>query len=228
MSTSSKSDRHFLLVITAAALVGLLLWDATSLDLVLARTMGGVKGFPFRESFLLTQVLHDGARKLAWAVATVLSLAVWWPIGPLRRLSAQARVQLAVTALFAPLAVSTLKWFSVTSCPWDLSIFGGFARYSSHWSTLADGGRGHCFPAGHASAGFGFIGGYFSFRNVDSRVARKWLQAALVTGLVLGLAQQVRGAHFMSHTLWTAFICWCVAYALDGANRWWIPKAVPA
>jgi membrane-associated PAP2 superfamily phosphatase len=50
-------------------------------------------------------------------------------------------------------------------------------------------------------------------------LARGWLAAAVAAGLVLGLAQQWRGAHFMSHTLWSGWVCWCVAWALDAAAR---------
>jgi membrane-associated PAP2 superfamily phosphatase len=46
-----------------------------------------------------------------------------------------------------------------------------------------------------------------------------WLIAAVVCGLVLGLAQQWRGAHYMSHTLWTAWVCWSVALAIDVVAR---------
>ena len=43
--------------------------------------------------------------------------------------------------------------------------------------------------------------------------------AALAAGLLLGLSQQWRGAHFMSHTLWTGWVCWCLAWGLDGLHR---------
>jgi membrane-associated PAP2 superfamily phosphatase len=45
------------------------------------------------------------------------------------------------------------------------------------------------------------------------------LAAVLAAGLVLGLAQQLRGAHYMSHTFWTAWCCWVVACACDSAAR---------
>jgi membrane-associated PAP2 superfamily phosphatase len=111
--------------------------------------------------------------------------------------------------------VTLLKAGNSTSCPWDLGEFGGAAHYVSHWSGLADGGAGRCFPAGHAASGFSFVGGYFAFLRVDPQQARLWLQAACGSGLLLGLAQQWRGAHFMSHTLWTAVLCWCTALAID-------------
>jgi membrane-associated PAP2 superfamily phosphatase len=81
----------------------------------------------------------------------------------------------------------------------------------SHWALgLADGGPGHCFPAGHASTGFAFVAGYFGLVKRLPTLARRWLWAAVVGGAVLGVAQQLRGAHFMSHTLWTAWLCWLV------------------
>lgn len=226
MLAAQRPDWLSLLLITGLALGGLTFWDSTSLDIALARAVGGPEGFPFRDSWVLNHVLHDGARRLAWVLVTVLALSVWWPMGPLRRLDLPSLVQLAVTPLLVSFCVSALKWFSLTSCPWDLNLFGGWARYASHWSTLADGGSGHCFPAGHASAGFAFIGGYFVFRNVAPATARIWLQASLASGFVLGIAQQVRGAHFMSHTLWTAFVSWCVAFALDAAMQAMKPRAV--
>ena len=87
------------------------------------------------------------------------------------------------------------------------------ARYASHWALgVVDGGGGRCFPAGHASAGFAFVGGYFALRHKAPAAARWWLAAAVLAGLVLGGAQQVRGAHFMSHTLWTGWLCWTVGW----------------
>jgi membrane-associated PAP2 superfamily phosphatase len=38
------------------------------------------------------------------------------------------------------------------------------------------------------------------------------LLIAVLAGLILGLSQQMRGAHFMSHTLWTAWLCWTVGW----------------
>jgi membrane-associated PAP2 superfamily phosphatase len=197
-------------------LVGLVLaWDAAGLDLPFARLAGTAGGFPWRDHWLLSAILHDGGRRLSWLLALGLCLAVWWPLGPLERLPQRRRLQLATTTLLAALAVSLLKVGSHTSCPWELSDFGGVAHYASHWTLRPDGGAGHCFPAGHAASGFSFLGGYFAFRTIDPGLARRWLAAAFSAGLVLGLAQQWRGAHFMSHTLWTAGICWFIGLAFD-------------
>ncbi len=204
--------------ITLAAGLLLLAWDASGLDLTLARLAGQPAGFPARDHWLLTDVLHQGGRALAWLLAGVQLALVRWPLGPWRALSPLQRWQLALATLLAVLAVSLLKAVSQTSCPWSLQDFGGAVPHVSHWAWgVADGGGGRCFPAGHASAGFSFVGGYLVFRRTAPALARAWLAAALVSGLVLGLGQQWRGAHFMSHTLWTAWVCWCVAWALDHA-----------
>jgi membrane-associated PAP2 superfamily phosphatase len=201
--------------VTLALLAIALAWDASGLDLPLARLAGSASGFPWRDHWLLAGVLHEGGRRLAWLLAFALCLAVWWPRGPFVSLTQGDRLRFAVAALLGALAVSLLKVGSRTSCPWELSEFGGLVRYASHWSLQPDGGVGHCFPAGHASSGFSFVAGYFAFRPSSARHARMWLAGALLAGLVLGLAQQWRGAHFMSHTLWSMVVCWVVACAVS-------------
>ncbi|MFT3720993.1 phosphatase PAP2 family protein [Pseudorhodoferax sp.] len=213
-------DRRESFPSAAAVLLALaipVLWDLSGLDMALAQHMGDAGGFPLREQWWLRHVFHDGARRLAWAFGCVLCLGVGWPFGPLRRLPFARRLQLAVSVLVATASVSLLKAGSHVSCPWDLAAFGGVARYQSHWLGWfsSDGGAGRCFPAGHASAGFAFVAGWFALRRDLPRLAGWWLAAALAAGLLLGLVQQLRGAHFMSHTLWTGWVCWTAGWAVD-------------
>ncbi len=217
-SLLSSSDLRW----TAGSLLFLLAWDASGLDLVLAHWFGTAQGFALRDHWFFSTVLHEGARRLSWLLVVGLSLAVWWPVGVLRQLDRWQRLQLVVSILVGLALVVTIKRISSTSCPWDLAEFGGLARYVSHWRFgLADGGGAHCFPAGHASAGFAFVGGYFVLRDRAPRAARIWLAAALTAGLVLGVSQQMRGAHFMSHTLWTGWLCWTVAWACHSLVTTW-------
>ena len=65
------------------------------------------------------------------------------------------------------------------------------------------------------------MGEFFAFRRV--------LAGAMLAGFVFGLAQQVRGAHYLSHTLWTAWLCWTVAAGVDAAvNQLIARKRLPA
>lgn len=207
-------SRIFLVSLTSLLL--LLLWDYSGLDLKMAHWFGSSSGFKLESHWLWRGVLHDDIRLLPWLVELALLIAIALPFGPLKQLARSRRVQLAMGTFVALLLVSTIKLHSSTSCPWDLAQFGGVARYVSHWDwRTPDGGGGGCFPAGHASAGFAFLGGFFVFRQILPQTARRWLSAALLVGLVLGMAQQVRGAHYMSHTLWTAWFCWTSMALLD-------------
>ena len=213
---------------TLGSLLLLLIWDASSLDLVMARWFGSASGFALESHWLWRNLLHDDVRLWPWVLELFLLVGMFVPLGSLKRLPMARRVQLALTTLAALLTVSTIKLYSHTSCPWDLQEFGGVATHVSHWAWgIRDGGTGGCFPAGHASAGFAFVGGFFAFRHVLPGTARRWLAGATLVGLVFGLAQQIRGAHYMSHTLWTAWLCWTVAAGVDAAVSQWIAQTRP-
>lgn len=202
-------------------LLGVVLaWDASGLDLALARWMAQGHAFAWRDDWVGAVLLHGGMRQVAFAVAAWLVVGVWFPTGVLRRVSRAGRLQWLASILLSVTLVNLLKHSSLTSCPWDLAEFGGTANYLTHWAWgRGDGGPGHCFPAGHASAGFSFLGGYFAFKPVASRAAWACLATALVAGFALGVSQQLRGAHFMSHTLWTAWLCWTSAWLADVAMQ---------
>lgn len=201
-----------ILLWTSACLVLIAGWDLLGMDLALAHWFGTATGFPYRDHWLFSGVLHQGARRVAWSLQFALVLMVWWPLGPLRLLSRRERATLLAATLLGVLLIWIAKSGSLSSCPWELKEFGGVASYVSHWRWgVADGGEGNCFPAGHASAAFAFLTGYFWLREKAPRAAAVWLGVTLLAGVAIGLAQQVRGAHYMSHTLWTAWLCWVIA-----------------
>ncbi len=204
--------------LTLAGLVLVLLWDLSGLDRLALHAVGDAHGFAWREHVLTRRVLHDGGRWLGWAVAVLLAVNVWRPLwaGPTRG----ERLRWLAVTLLCGAAVPALKSFSATSCPWDLAEFGGVADYVSHWRLgVADGGPGRCFPSGHASAAFAFVGGWFVLRAHRPRAARAWLLAVAGVGLLFGGAQFLRGAHPPSHTLWTAWLCWALSASLLGCWR---------
>ncbi len=205
------------LVITLVALAIVIAWDFSGLDVAFAHLAGGTpNGFPLRDNWFASNILHEDARRLGWLVALWLCIGVGWPTWILQKLDMQERIELPIVVLLSLLCVFSIKSFSHTSCPWDLKEFGGVATYVSHWAIgVRDGGTGGCFPAGHATAGFSFLGGYFVWRRRYPRIAKVWVSVALVVGFFLGFVQQVRGAHYMSHTLWSGWICWTSAWIID-------------
>lgn len=202
---------------SATSLLAALLWDISALDLPAAHLFGSAGGFPLRNAWLTTNVLHDAARWVSWALLTALVALCVVPVGPFGRLPLARRLQIPITALVATALIATLKSMSGASCPWDVTDFGGVAEHISHWNVWghSDKASQHCFPAGHASSGFAFAGGWFALRRHLPGHAKWWLAGSMAAGLVLGVSQQARGAHFASHTLWTAWICWVCAGALD-------------
>ncbi|MEF8698678.1 MAG: phosphatase PAP2 family protein [Candidatus Accumulibacter sp. UW26] len=211
MSPSGRFDWP----VTLVALAGLLLWDASGGDLALAHWYGTGTGFAWRDAWLTHSLLHDGGRLLAWGVLGLLVVDALHPLlsGPTRG----ERWHWIGVMLASGLLVPSLKLVSRTSCPWDLAEFGGVARYVSHWQIgVPDGGSGHCFPSGHAVAAFVFFGIYFLWREHRPLLARASLAAVLLVGSLFGWAQLARGAHYLSHTLWSAWLCW----ALCGLRAW--------
>lgn len=201
-------------MLLAAAMV----WDASGLDRGLMRGLANAQGFPLRHQWWLELVLHDAARQVATLAFVALVAMVWWPLGHWRRLSRWQRAEVATGTGLALAAVNLIKRHSLTSCPWDLQEFGGTARYVSHWAWgLVDGGAGHCFPGGHASAAMAFLALALPWLTGSDpgcvQQGRRILLTVLVVGLLLGATQTLRGAHYPSHTAWTALICWGVALA---------------
>lgn len=194
-----------------ASAAGLLMWEACGGDIWLAQLLGvGPAG---RTQSILV-ALHSAGR---WAAAAAL---LCWAILALRAGAAgePSRAEHGFAwglTLILLLLVPVIKRFSLTSCPWDLALFGGSAQYLSHWTLWwpgsGDGGPGHCFPSGHAASAFAFAPGVWLWWRYDRRRAWAWAAAVTAAGLVATVTQTMRGAHFLSHSLWTAWLCAAVS-----------------
>lgn len=107
--------------------------------------------------------------------------------------------------------IGILKSYSSHSCPWDITVI---SDTGISWNFMK--GSGHCFPGGHASTGFSLLVGYFVFRLSDPPRARFYLIASIILGFAMGWAQMMRGAHFISHNLWTGWIIWALNVLMYG------------
>lgn len=207
-------------------LVLTLVWDASGTDLSAMTWLGSPQGFVWRDQWWLSSVMHTGAKQLAVLIYLgVLAMTVW-PRGIWRQLQSSQRLEIAAGISLSLLVVTAIKRISLTSCPWELQAFGGMASHVSHWSWgVSDGGSGSCFPGGHASSAFAFIAlslPWLTSKNTDpQRLGRFMTGVIVLTGLVLGLSQTLRGAHYPSHTAWTALVCAATAWTNHGLFAWW-------
>ena len=219
----------------ALCVAALLTWALgrwTDIDLALAdalydRTTGV---FPWRDAWLADRFGHRIMKALltvlaALFVAAAVGDAIWpraIPARPLMRL--RLRI-VAGAAVAVPLATSLLKQASNAHCPWDLARYGGSHPYLRLFDALPPGvPPGHCLPAGHASSALWLVALAVLWLPHQPRKAWRAAGAALVPGLAMGWLQQMRGAHFLTHTLWSLWIACAVVLALTMALQSRAPR----
>lgn len=187
----------------------------TGLDETLAAIWFELQGkqWSLKTHWLTETVLHQTVRQLNLCV--LLLMIVYWLVKSFLHPQSATLRALGVLLLSIICSVATialLKRLIPMECPWDLQAFGGtqtwFGLFSDRPSSMRS---NQCFPAGHASIGYSWLAIYFFFQVLRPRLALSGLFCSIGVGLILGFTQQLRGAHFLSHDIATAAICWTVA-----------------
>lgn len=201
-----------LAVALASSAIGLLNLDQQFADFFYALQSGD---WSWKNLWLTETLLHRGGRSLSIFLAvSVLCYLLLSCLRTPRSENIKPLAYLFFAIAGSSLIVSLVKSSLGVSCPWEFSRYGGdLAYHNLIQQILLQNGAG-CFPAGHASAGYSWVALYFFGMSLQSKWRWVGLAAALVAGLVFGFAQQVRGAHFLSHDLWTLAICWFFSLAL--------------
>lgn len=184
--------------------------------------------FPLRDEYLYSEVLHTGLKNFSVLIWLMLLLACIL-IAVISRMGRRSKLALSasqisvlnyilVSSLIGACLVAWLKSQSAHSCPWDLSSFGGEFDFFYIGANLSLGGLesgpGKCFPSGHASVGWMWVG-VFLVPSLSDGAARRFMVflklAVIAMSLAVSITQIVRGAHFVSHVVMTAVICWSIA-----------------
>jgi membrane-associated PAP2 superfamily phosphatase len=209
-------------------LLMLLLYPHTQLDTRITDLFfdAELHRFTLKNDPFLTVWMHIRLKWLMVAIALaslVLALLSY-------RLSRLSEHRLSLLWVFAGMVISTtvvsvFKHYSVHGCPWDIVLYGGSLPLLDLFTSPPAGTEaGACFPAGHPSGGFALMAFYFAFMHSKPRFSVLMLWIGLFMGLLMGLVQVVRGAHFLSHVLWSGWLVWMVLLAL----YWLWPLRKPA
>lgn len=209
----------------AIALILFVIFQGFGVDFIWAQQLFDWQGgrWQLQHHWFTEQILHQSVRQLNQLVILLLLVTyLWQKFGPstwyrpqfFRQLSAMPFGLLLLSVLVNFAIIALLKRLIPMECPWDLQQFGGELPYigllSARPAFMAD---TQCFPAGHASIGFAWCGIYYFLlqTNPSAQGKVKAVWALMLTGalgFVLGFGQQLRGAHFFSHDIASASICW--------------------
>lgn len=167
----------------------------------------------FKDDRVLDFWFHKSIRRLVTAfgiMAFLTALAGFW----LERLAPYRRrlLFLSISMAMVSVLVGGAKYFTNTYCPNQTVLYGGdkpYVKVLQHYPDRFEAPKkGRCFPAGHATAGFGLMALYFVFTQRRTRIAG--LIFGLSLGWGLGIFQMLRGEHFLSHTLVSMVASWLV------------------
>lgn len=167
--------------------------------------------WPYKDHWLIQKVLHKGGRLVFFSLAALMLGSLLWSC---RKQSAWRNERRPLLYLFlatisGPLLILVLKNHTHIYCPWDLQLFGSQRPYIRFFDLLSPGlPVGHCFPAAHAGSGYAFVSLYFCLLYSHKRYRYQGLGFALLLGVLYGVTQQMRGAHFLSHDVMSLLICW--------------------
>ena len=187
----------------------------TSVDIRIARTLfydAAQHSWIGADSWWTNELIHTGGQwLLRGLIVAAMILWVWSLQRPSRAPLRRPTAYFVLASVLSIGITGLLKTVTNVHCPWALSAFGANQPYLHLFDPRPATMRtGHCFPAAHASFGYSLLALYFVFLERRRALARAALALGIGAGLLFGIAQQSRGAHFMSHDLWSAFLVWLI------------------
>lgn len=162
--------------------------------------------FPFKDNWYLAKLNHSYVKDIIIYIYVFYFFA--WLASFKFKVSQTQRYEYAYfffVSMLCTLSIGFIKSHSSQACPWSMTIPTSTGYI---WDFSAQ--DGHCFPGGHASSGFALMTGYFVYLKSNTKRAYFFLISGFILGFTMGWAQMMRGAHFLSHNLWTAWITWFI------------------
>lgn len=207
---------HFLLPVVALIASSIII-TLGDIDRIVADYFYASQGsqWAWKDSFIAENFFHKGGRNLSLLFAlTTLALLITSCFHNSLAAHQKPLLYLFLATTGGSLLISILKASLGAPCPWEFYRYGGVLDYHNLLEQLFLRNGSGCFPAGQASAGYAWIACYFLGLHYQSKWRCAGLIIPLLAGIMLGFAQQIRGAHFISHDLWTLAICWLFSLSL--------------
>lgn len=163
---------------------------------------------------------YTGPKTLIIAFAASILVAILLPqkrmpswIREKRSTWAVILICLAICPSLVAISKATTNQFS----PYDIKHYNGNQPYVKVFEHYHDNDlpteRGRSFPAGHASGGFALMS--LALLSKRARFQRIGLFIGITMGSWMGIYQMLKGAHYLSHTLVTAFFCWICIVSIN-------------
>lgn len=207
------------LIASAVAIAAIAQW--TDIDLWLADLYYDPvrRVFPWDNTWFARDFMHGYLKQvIVWFGFLTIAAMLIDLVYPLFRKSPLRRPQwrfVALASVLEPLLVRTLKASSNLHCPVGIDLYGGRAPLLRLFDAVPpEWHAGHCFPAGHASAGMWLSALAVFWLPAHPRKALAVFVGGLSVGLTMGWVQQMRGMHFLTHTLATAWLSTALLFAM--------------
>jgi membrane-associated PAP2 superfamily phosphatase len=182
--------------------------------------------FANRHSWWQEIIFHSATRWLATTFASWVLLrhviGHWWRRVAPRTGARPFHAAVVLLTMGLTIGVTSLgKKATHAFCPSQITRYGGPEAYVKTWTRYTEETRpvkyGVCWPAGHASGGFGMMASASLARTPRGR--RRGILAGLTLGWIMGGYQMLKGAHYLSDTLVTMLLAWILHLAL---RRIWL------
>lgn len=190
-----------------------ILWigNFTNIDMVLADHYYDfmIGKFPWKRDWFVANFMHYWLRTIliVLGLGFILRDIAEWLFPTSNPLTRYRLGVVALSAVLVPTTIAMLKRFSTSHCPWDIDRYGGdypYVRLLEEWPVGMEAGQ--CMPAGHASSALWLAALAVYWLPKSPTKAFTVYLGGLLLGFLLGWAQQMRGAHFLTHTLWSVWI----------------------
>ena len=192
-------------------LLFLMINHLTNLDQQVANFYYWLEGsaWSLQKNYLVQQIIHNAGRIISVIAAVMVLFAIALSFVVQRLIPFRKTLTFIFTSVvLASALVGFLKHSLLVSCPWEFAEYGGKLSYLPLLDQLFQRNGAGCFPAGHATAGYAWIAMYWALHHHANRFSSLGFYLPLVVGAIFGFAQELRGAHFLSHDITSFFIAW--------------------